>query len=229
MRHDGKVVDKFRYNGVKTVLELPVRLVKKTERKEQRNAPPGATESCEFVVYIPKGFGKEEEVRGTDIEVLRAVVWGKLDRHFDLEWETYYLITVSDPCFFGHRDEDAGVQLTVEEIDVGKLPDGRTVHRRERYRGADYREGMPKVGMGRRREDQTSLVKQTPETERTLKALCEELRALRKRVNTFLSPDKAAANLAKAFEGMSTIAALEPPKKKRNRRMAKRTKRRKGQ
>ena len=121
MRHDGKVVDKFRYNGVKTVLELPVRLVKKTERKEQRNAPPGATESCEFVVYIPKGFGKEEEVRGTDIEVLRAVVWGKLDRHFDLEWETYYLITVSDPCFFGHRDGDAGVQLTVEEIDVGKL------------------------------------------------------------------------------------------------------------
>lgn len=214
-RRDGKVVDHLRYNRNNTTHEIPIRLYKRTYPKDHRYAPPGATQSCEFIAYVVVK-GKEKKFVSTDIEVLRRAVWDALDEHYEIEWETYYLVTTTGERNYRLSEGFEGVEFSYDAVYVGKDPDGKTIHRIPMRHGHDqYGEGMPTTGKARHGEETIALVKGTKENVAALKAFVKSLRVMRENIGKFMHPDNINETLMKAA---SSIRSLPPPKKKRRKK-----------
>lgn len=213
-RAEGKIVDRFRFRIGKREFDLPVRLIKKTTQKKGRYDPfKPTTEGAEFGVAIPNG----KDLRGTDIEVLRAAAKAELGEKHAVEWEDYYLIVVEEhrDRFFRSCEGGDGIEFYWRKIQVGKTPEGNTVHREERYSDTDdIRDGLPRTGKHRGRV--ISLVKATREAKVALKEFEYRMETMRNGIEKFMGPKHIEKTLSKAFNASQVLPA--PPKKKRRKK-----------
>lgn len=211
-RAEGKIVDRFRFRIGKKEYDLPVRLIKKTTQKDGRYDPfKTTTEGAEFGIAIPNG----KDFRGTDIEVLRAAAKAELGEKHAIAWEDYYLIAVKEQRdrYYHSCDGGDGMEFYWKTIKVGKTPEGKTVHKEDRYSDTDaIRDGLPKTG--EHRGSVFSLVKATPETELALKEFEQRMELMRKSVEKFLGPKHVKKTLSKAAE----LARMLPAPKKRGKK-----------
>ncbi len=221
-RHDeGKIIDHFRFRAGKKEYNLPVRIIKTSERKDHRYAPKPETIRVEFGIAIPNGKGGiVKTLRGTDIEILRAGARKELGDLHAIEWDDYYLIEVEEKRdrYYNNSIGGDGLEFWYKIIQIGKLEDGTVVHRQDRWSDTDdYQRGWPKTG--RARGSIISVVKKTAKAEVALKEFERRLRLFRESVAKFLGPKRVEETLSKAAE----LSRMLPAPAKEKKRARKRT------
>lgn len=212
-RKEGKIVDRFRFRIGKRDYDLPVRIIKTTALKKNRNAPKPETTKVEFGIAVPNG----KDIRGTDIEILRALVKAELGEQHAIKWEDYYHIIVMEQRdrYYDHCDGGDGVEFYWKTIKVGKSPEGATIHRADRYFDTDeIRDGLPRTGKHEGRV--YSLVKVTREATLALKEFEHRMESFRHNIEKFMGPKNIEKTLSKAFNAGRVLPA--PTKKKRRKK-----------
>ena len=201
---EGKIVDRFRFHIDEKEYDLPVRIIKTGGKEDHHRAGyKPETIRVEFGIAIPNGKGEiVKDLRGTDIEALRAAAKRELGDLYAVEWEDYYLIEIEEQRdrYLFHTDGGDGMEFSWKTIQVGKAHDGRTLHQTNGL----IVDGLPKTGSIR--GSVFSLVKATPHAKAALKEFARRMRALRETIETFLGPKHVAETLSKA----AAVARLLP-------------------
>jgi len=109
--------------GIKVSVEL--RLIKKFSESDK---PPQPTKEVWFRVVCKEAGIKLE---GTDVELLRKVMWGHLDARYAVKWEEYYLVQIEH-----QRPYDGigtGISFGYERVQKGTAWDGTLLLRKDHW------------------------------------------------------------------------------------------------
>lgn len=102
-------------------IPIEVRLLKRYEE----GTLPRAVKSVEFRV-VSKELGLS--VIGSDIEVLRQVVWSKLEKEFKIRWEPWYIVQIA-PASSYRGEIETGFSLSQSTVFRGVAKDGSVLLR----------------------------------------------------------------------------------------------------
>lgn len=196
------IVTRERITNRKVTCEL--RMEKKTT---QSNLPPHPTQEVKFELVCEELKFKLE---GTDIEALRAAMWSKLDKKFEIEWHRYYLVQVKREHVYG--GDGIGLEFSYNDVYKGITWDGKLLMRKW-----DYRDEKISVWPGSFKDEAGKVMACIPATDANREALKEFARridVLREKLADFLRPEKIDQTLA----NLATLALLPPapPKKGKN-------------
>jgi hypothetical protein len=103
---------------INKTVKLELRLEKTSRQSEE---PPHPTDTVKFELVCDELNFKLE---GTDIEVLKATMWGKLDKKFEVKWERYYLVEIVPARMWGGAD-GTGFELRYHDVYKGTTWDGK--------------------------------------------------------------------------------------------------------
>jgi len=108
---------------VNKTVKIELVLEKSTSQSEE---PPHPTESVKFIVRCAE---LKLEMEGTDIECLRAAMWDRLDEKFDIKWEHFYLVTISETRGWSGSD-GTGILFEYDTVSKGTTWQGRLLMKR---------------------------------------------------------------------------------------------------
>jgi len=177
--------DSQRVKGIKVAIEL--RLHKKFKESAE---PPLETSSVWFTVTCQDPAIK---LTGSDIESLRAAMWGQLDDRFKVRWEEYYLVQVSPQG--PYEGMGSGLSYSYTRVEKGVAWDGTELMREYRaYKGFEI-----KPWPGAFTDKQGRVIACIPATEQNTQALerfAEGVTTLRKTLADYLRPEQIVQTLA---------------------------------
>lgn len=183
-------------------VEIKVRILKTTQ---ETDSAPHTTASVSFEASC-----KEFDLRisGTDIEAIRAAVFGALDRELSIRWERYLLVRVERPHIFDGTG--SGVQVAWSNVDKGTAWDGSELMREFTYGrvGRDIYKISPWPGVFTNKNGRVmACIPATDRNEDALQEFVARMDALRAKIADYLSPDNIAATL----QNLSGMGFLPPP------------------
>lgn len=103
---------------VNKTVKVELRLEKTSRHSEE---PPHPTDTVKFELVCAELNFKLE---GTDIEALKAAMWGMLDKKFEVNWERYYLVEIVPARMWGGAD-GTGFELRYHDVYKGTTWDGK--------------------------------------------------------------------------------------------------------
>jgi len=211
-KYDGKVVDRWYYapeNDDKKKVCVRLRLIKNSRDDKydghDRNLPPFETLSVSFHVHEPElGI---EHFEGSDAEILRRAIWAQLDKRYNIEWESYYLVTVRLET--PYRGLGTGFCLEYRDIEKGTTWDGKELLKEYAHRGwridpwpGEFRDEGGRI---------EACIPATPVNTKGLQEFNDRIATLREILTDFLSPEKILHVLAD-LAGVDAILPAPDPK-----------------
>ncbi|AQH05842.1 hypothetical protein A9R05_43345 (plasmid) [Burkholderia sp. KK1] len=215
-RSKGKVVDTwyYEYQGLTTDegasddvdaskrvqgVKVEIRLVLHKEF-ESSDKPPLATKSVSFAVECDN---PDFTLHGSDIEALRAAMWSKLDKHYAVKWENFYLVQI----LRSHHWEGIGTGLafSYKHIERGTAWDGTLLLRKyEHGRGSTI---QPWPGEFRDKHgDVMACIPETKENTQALQEFAARIDALRGVLANFLRPE----SIMKTLHNLNSVGLPAP-------------------
>ena len=184
---------------VNKVVTVKVFMQKRTEQSEE---PPHPLEKVKLEVRCPE---LKITLEGTDVEALRAAMWGMLDKQFEIKWERFYRVVVSKPTVY--NGDGTGLEVSYDDVYKGTTWDGKLLLRR--WRGHDFQiDPWP----GAFKDDDgkiSACIPATDENREALKEFCRRVDILRQKLADFLKPDVIQENLLR-LAGCALLPAPEP-------------------
>jgi hypothetical protein len=183
---------------VNKIVTIEVRLEKKTKQTEEA---PHPLDTVSFTVVCKE---LDIEMRGTDIEALRAAMWSKLDTQFEIKWERYFLVDVDQSRPF--TGLGTGLTVSYDTVYKGTTWDGKLLLRRW-----SYRDERIELWPGEFRVKGNRVIACIPGTdanEESLKEFVRRVDLLREKLQDFLRPDQILQTLAN-LRGFNLLPAPE--------------------
>lgn len=175
------------------VLDIEVRMLEKTADETL----PRTVNAVEFKLVCK---ALDISLVGSDIEVLRAAMWAKLEKAHEIQWERWYLVQVAGARSF-KGDLEVGFSLSQNTVYRGVAKDG-TVLMREFERGHTFGHWRYKPWPGVYQDLGGHVIACIPATESNDAALDEfraRILALQTRISDLVKPAvilETLANLA---------------------------------
>jgi hypothetical protein len=199
-------VDSFN-NAELTDTEAPVRKVVIDifmEKKFSGEVPPLATTSIIFTARCADPPMKRE---GTDLEVIIAAIRSDLDKHFAIEWENWFIVTVEKVIGYEVAGS-GGLRLEWKDVQRGVTVDGEILMRRYNRRPQwNYRWEIlrwpDEIKEGNR---VVACIPATDENRKALEKFRDNIDELRKRLASFVAPDKIKTTLMAISAGIPLIS-----------------------
>ena len=145
----------------------------------------GPPQSPRSVVFELSAQTPEIQLSGTDIDALRAALWDKLDAHYAIRWEAWYLVDlIKESPYDG---SGTGLTFQYQRVEKGLAWDGTVLMRQHRHTAREQVSFWPNEF----RNDRGRLIACIPGTPTNDAALEEFTRCideLRKRLGQFLTP-----------------------------------------
>lgn len=170
--------------GIKVPIQL--RLIKKLNKDQE---PPLEVNEVSFLVTCKEA---SISLSGTDIELLRAAMWEKLDAKYSVKWEQYYKVQIREATVY----DGIGTGFTFEHSDVekGTAWDGTLLMRTFEHRTWKIEPWPDKFKDDRGHV--LALIPATQSNKEALDAFMEKINALRDALSKFLEPDMIMTTLA---------------------------------
>ena len=146
------------------------------------------------------------KVEGTDLEAIRALIWSKLDKQFEIKWERYYLVRVERQK--PYRGEGTGLTMSFDSVYKGTTWNGRSL-----LRIWEYHDEKIKPWPGQFTDDGKKVVACIEATEANRQALeefSERLDLLRQKLVGLLAPE----NIEQTLVSLGQLRLLPPPEEK---------------
>ena len=197
VNEDGEPIKLHQVTVKKVAVEL--RLIKKFADSDK---PPLVVKEVWFRVVCPELRWK---IEGTDVELLRKEMFGRLDKHYEVKWEAYYLVTVSHHAPY-YKGIGTGIEFIYERVEKGLAYDGTLLLRHRQWGGNERIVAWP----GEFQDDQGKTIACIPATTQNTEALeefAERVNALRRKLASLLTPDK----IMKTLQTMSSNPLLPAP------------------
>lgn len=172
------------------VLDIEVRMLEKTADESL----PRTVNAVEFKLVCK---ALDISLVGSDIEVLRAAMWAKLEKAHEIKWEEWYLVQVAGAQSFKGSFE-VGFALSQDTIWRGVAKDG-TELMREFERGRTYGPWRYKPWPGVYQDKGGHVIACIPATEvnkRALDEFRERIYALQERISDLVKPEVILDTLA---------------------------------
>lgn len=204
-------------------IRVPVRAVRTTRKRARFSdlkLKPRHLERIEFVAEVPwiRNKAPDREFKGTDIELLRALVLEAVEDRYLIVWTEYVYITVSDPNKY---DGGAtGLEIEWAYYCIGTRADGKKCYvngaRHELYEGGkNIYKGEPSPSS---RREQGVLVEATDAVMTGLARLTTQCRLTQNEVERQLTEDATAVLTRIGKEGMPLLPFGRGPDDKKPRR-----------
>lgn len=189
---------KARERVVNKVVTVEVRMEKQTKQSEEA---PHPLDTVKFEV-VCKELGIQ--IHGTDIELLRAAMWSKLDKQFEIKWEPYFLVDVDQQR--PYTGTGTGLVVNYDSVYKGTTWDGKLLLRRWSYRDEriELWPGEFKVKGNR----VIACIPGTEANELALKEFVRRVDLLREKLQEFLKPEQILQTLAN-LRGFNLLPAPE--------------------
>lgn len=187
----------FRKQRVKNKLvKVELRYCKETLQSDE---PPHPTKNVSFEVYCDE---LDLKMAGTDIEALRAAVWERLDKRFEIKWEAFFLVTVNRERPW-HGD-GTGMMFSYDVVYRGTTWDGKFLLKQ--YDGSEFK---IKPWPGEFTDKGGNVLACIPVTDMNREALeqfAKRIDILRGKLADFLRPE----NILQTLANLSGLALLPP-------------------
>lgn len=173
------------------VVPIEVRMLKSFD--ESHGLPRGVKD-VEFVLVCKL---LELRLQGSDIEALRQAMWSRLESHFHIKWEAWYLVQIA-PARSHMGDLETGFALSQNTIYRGVARDG-TVLMREYDRNRTFSPWRYKPWPGEYQKKGGHVVACIPATKENDRALDEfrsRIRELQNRLSDLVKPQVILQTLA---------------------------------
>ena len=198
-RSNGKLIDTwyYEYEGIPSdtpedvdeeqpapkvqAIKVPIKL--SIFKKFNSATPPLAVSEVWFGVECEK---PEFFLTGSDIEALRAAMWEKLDEHFAVKWENYYLVEIRHD--HPYQDIGTGLVYGYETVEKGTAFDGTLLLRKREWSRGDVISPWP----GEFRDERGNVIACVPCSDVNRKALEEfgkRIDLLREKLIDLVRPD----------------------------------------
>jgi hypothetical protein len=212
--YGGKLVDTwyYEYQGIDpehegesprvAPLKVPVEL-RLHKKFADTTTPPLPAKEVWFEVVCPSGDFK---LTGSDIEALRAAMWGKLDEAFAVKWERYFLVQIGRERVYS--GQGTALSFSYDDIEKGTAFDGSLLMRRYQMSKGLVIEPWPDEFRNNRGRV-ISCIPATEENRVALEAFAKKIDELREMLTKFLEPEHIMQTLANGLSSM--LPAIEPP------------------
>ncbi len=174
-------------------------------RKESKelDAPPHGTKAVLFYITCD---APRIRLEGTDVEALRAAVWGLCDAHYEVKWQKYYLVRIGTG--FIYDGLGAGLDFIYKDVYKGVTPEGKELLRELDKNGRTYGYKIsPWPGQFTDKDDQVmACLPATEANTRALEEFARRILALRERIVDLVRPETIQQTLA----NLSTNTLLPP-------------------
>lgn len=132
-------------------------------------------------------------LEGTDVELLRAAMWSKLDAAFAIRWEKFFLVEVDHASPYG-GGYGTGLVFSYTDVYKGTTWDGKNLLRIWRYREEKI-EPWPGV-FTKKGGRVVACIEATPENEAALEEFRSRVDLLREKLQSFLEPERILVTVA---------------------------------
>ncbi len=186
---------------VNKVVKIELRLEKTSTQSEE---PPHPTETVKFELVCDE---LDFKLEGTDIEALRATMWGMLDKQFEVKWERYYLVEIVPARMWGGAD-GTGFELRYHDVYKGTTWDGKLLMKK--WEGHEQK---IKIWPGAFKSEGGKVLAciEANETNReALKQFGKRIDLLREKLAEFLRPE----TILQTLTNLAALKLLPPAEKK---------------
>ena len=182
---------------VNKVVTVELRIEKTTTQSEE---PPHPLETVKLYAVCKE---LDISIEGTDVEALRAAMWGKLDKRYEIQWEKYFLVRVDHQA--PYQGLGTGIVVSYDDVYKGTTWDGKLLLRRWSYREEKI-ETWPGV-FKEKGGKVLACIPATESNEQALKEFVRRVNLLREKMAEFLKPENIVATL----NNLSGLALLPQP------------------
>jgi hypothetical protein len=185
-------------------VKVEVWMEKKTA---ETGGPPYALTEVNFLITCDDPKFK---YTGTDIEQLRSVAWGTLDKKYEIKWENYYLVQVQPERIYDGLG--SGLSMSYKHVYKGTTWDGKELMKEY---GWHAREPKISAWPGRFKDKQGRAIACIPDTKENTKALEEfakRIDTLRGLIRDTLKPEV----IMQTLQNLSGLALLPPPSNRKS-------------
>jgi hypothetical protein len=181
------------------VVTVELYLEKTTKQSEEAPHP------LDTIKFHLKCDELELTLEGTDVELLRAAMWSKLDARYEIKWDKYFLVEVDST--HPYTGWGTGMVFSYNDVFKGTTWDGKTLLRIRRYHEEKI-EPWPGV-FTRKGGKVIACIEATEANEAALEEFKSRVDLLREKLQSFLEPDKILTTLAN-LRGFNLLPAPEP-------------------
>ena len=169
------------------VVTIEVRLCKTTRQSEE---PPHPTEDVHFEVYCEE---LKLKIEGTDIDALRAAIWDRLDKRFEIKWEQFYLIEVDENRPWGGAS-GTGIMFEYDTVWRGTTWDGKFLLKK--YEGHEFKIKTWPGEFTDKGGKVIACIAATDQNREALEEFCKRMDQMRKVMSDYLRPARIMETLA---------------------------------
>lgn len=183
---------------VNKVVTVEVRIVKTTRQSEEA---PHPLDTVNFEVVCRE---LDARFKGTDIELLRAAMWGLLDKRFEINWDHFYLVQILPSRIYS--GEGSGFEFSYKHVYKGTTWDGKLLLKQNDWQ----RDVKITPWPGAFTDNAGKVIACIPVTEQNTAALEEfakRIDKMREALADFLRPERIQQTLA----DMAGLSRLLPP------------------
>jgi hypothetical protein len=183
-------------------VEVELRLDKTTDELDN---PPHALRQIEFLVICRAPYIR---FKGTDIEALRKAVWEKLDEQFQIKWERYYKVQITQARIYDGIG--AAMEFSYHDVEKGTAHDGTLLLREYQTYRSEYKVAPWPGSFKDERGKVIACIPDTKANRQALEEYAKRLNALREKLAETLRPEVILQTLANLNR-----LALPPPAKEK--------------
>lgn len=156
--------------------------------------PPMAVTGVTFTLSVP-AHPDVPKIEGTDLDVMLKTMRSRLDKHFQIVWESYIYVTVSPASIYIGTGQ--GMELTRKRVERGVAIDGTVLMREYDMHSSKTWKIRPWPDTHRnKRGDAIACIPETPENEQALDIFESKIVKMREALADFVAPDKIEQTLA---------------------------------
>jgi hypothetical protein len=178
---------------------LELHLEKTTKQSEEAPHP------LDTIKFYLKCDELDIVLEGTDVELLRAAMWSKLDVAYAIKWDKYFLVEVDST--HPYTGWGTGMVFSYNDVFKGTTWDGKNLLRIRRYREEKI-EPWPGV-FTKKGGKVIACIEATDANEAALEEFKSRVDLLREKLQSFLEPERILATLAN-LRGFNLLPAPEP-------------------
>lgn len=155
--------------------------------------PPHPPNSVNFVVKCRQ---PNLQMEGTDLEALRAAMFGALQQEFAIKWENFYLVEISQGYHASYGE--SAILFSYKDVERGTAHDGTLLMRRyeSRSRGDNWRISKWPGRFTNRQGKVIACIPASPENRAAMEEFGKRIQALRAKLSQLLEPDMIMQTLA---------------------------------
>ena len=163
------------------------------------DTPPLATNEVWFEVVCDT---INMTLKGSDIEALRAAMWEKLNEHFKVKWESYFLVEIRQHGPYSGMG--TGLTFGYETVYKGTAYDGTLLLKHYRYGRGDIIEPWPGEFTSKESGEVIACIPDTKANRKALEEFAGRIDLLREKLIDLVRP----ANIMQTLLTLSSVRLL---------------------